>query len=198
MKFKWRSRKYYKKYSKEVYCFMQQENKLNREHLTSMVIFFCIGVTILSSIGINLLDVKVQNMEYIDRGLYSVITEKGNVNIHAEDIMRIERTYTKDAFSGEVIELDKIYTDKGFIYLSSQAHYADIGRKMMNSVDYYGLPLWEREDIEWDNLKKYSYSIGTPVHHVPILFFFISLQYAALSVEEEGVLKEEVVSTFAK
>ena len=161
---------------------MQQGKKLGREHLSSLVILFCIGLTILTSIGVNYLDVKVLNIELIDRQLYSVITEKGNINIHPDDVLRIERSYTKEPFTGEPIELDKIYTDKGFIYLSSQAHYADTGRKLMNSVDYYGLPLWERSDIDWEHLKKYSYSIGTPINQVPIIFFLISLQYAALTI----------------
>ena len=161
---------------------MQQEKNLGRESLTSIVIYFCIGLTILSSIGINLLEVKVLNIEYIDRGLYSIITEKGNVNVHPEDVLRIERTFSKKSFTGEIIEIDKIYTDKGFIYLNSLAPYAEAGRKLMNSVDYYGISLWEREDVDWESLRKYSYSIGTPLSHIPLIFFLLSLQYAALSI----------------
>jgi len=167
---------------KEVYYFMEQDHKLGRERLSSLVILFCLTLTILTSIGVNYLDVKVLNIELIDRELYSIITEKGNVNIHPDDILRIERTYTKEAFTGEPVELDKIYTDKGFVFLSSQARYAESGKKLMNSVDYYGLPLWERSGVDWKSLKKYSYAVGTPAQQVPILFFLISLQYAALSI----------------
>nr|WP_242954713.1 hypothetical protein [Desulfitobacterium chlororespirans] len=128
------------------------------------------------------MDVKVLNIELIDRELYTVITEKGNVNIHPDNVLRIERTYTKEAFTGEPVELDKIYTDKGFVYLSSQAPYAELGKKLMDTVDYYGLPLWERSGLDWNSLKKYSYAVGTPAQQVPLLFFLISLQYAVLTI----------------
>lgn len=161
---------------------MQQGNKLGREQLSSLVILFCLILTILTSVGVNFLDVKVLNIELIDRELYSIITEKGNVNIHPDDILRIERSYTKESLTGESVELDKIYTDKGFIYLSSQAFYAETGQKLMNSVDYFGLPLWERSGVDWQSIKKYGYSVGTPPNQVPVLFFLISLQYVALSI----------------
>ncbi|BAE83424.1 hypothetical protein AT727_05555 [Desulfitobacterium hafniense] len=165
-----------------MYCFMVQDNKLGRERLSSLIIIFCLFLTVLTSIGVNYLDVKVLNIELIDRELYTVITEKGNVNIHPDDVLRIERTYTKEAFTGESVELDKIYTDKGFVYLSSQAPYAELGQKLMNTVDYYGFPLWERSGVDWNSLTKYSYAVGTPAQQVPLLFFLLSLQYAALTI----------------
>ncbi len=161
---------------------MVQDNKLGRERLSSLIIIFCLFLTVLTSIGVNYLDVKVLNIELIDRELYTVITEKGNVNIHPDDVLRIERTYTKEAFTGEAVELDKIYTDKGFVYLSSQAPYAELGQKLMNTVDYYGFPLWERSGVDWNSLTKYSYAVGTPAQQVPLLFFLLSLQYAALTI----------------
>ncbi|EHL07178.1 hypothetical protein [Desulfitobacterium hafniense] len=161
---------------------MVQDNKLGRERLSSLIIIFCLFLTVLTSIGVNYLDVKVLNIELIDRELYTVITEKGNVNIHPDDVLRIERTYTKEAFTGESVELDKIYTDKGFVYLSSQAPYAELGQKLMNTVDYYGFPLWERSGVDWNSLTKYSYAVGTPAQQVPLLFFLLSLQYAALTI----------------
>ncbi len=161
---------------------MVQDNKLGRERLSSLIIIFCLFLTVLTSIGVNYLDVKVLNIELIDRELYTVITEKGNVNIHPDDVLRIERTYTKEAFTGESVELDKIYTDKGFVYLSSQAPYAELGQKLMNTVDYYGFSLWERSGVDWNSLTKYSYAVGTPAQQVPLLFFLLSLQYAALTI----------------
>lgn len=161
---------------------MVQDNKFGRERLSSLIIIFCLFLTVLTSIGVNYLDVKVLNIELIDRELYTVITGKGNVNIHPDDVLRIERTYAKEAFTGEPVELDKIYTDKGFIYLSSQTPYAELGQKLMNTVDYYGFPLWERSGVDWNSLKKYSYAVGTPAQQVPLLFFLISLQYAVLTI----------------
>ncbi|MGE4272843.1 MAG: hypothetical protein ACRKFN_07835 [Desulfitobacterium sp.] len=161
---------------------MQQVSKLGREKLSSLVILFSLLFTMLTSIGVNLLDVKILNIELIDRELFSVITEKGNVNIHPDDILRIERSFTKVSLTGETVELDKIYTDKGFIYLSSQAPYAKTGQEIINSVDYYGFLKWERAGVDLESINKLGYSIGTPANHVPILFSLISLQYAALSV----------------
>jgi len=161
---------------------MQQINSIERERLSGITIVLSLILVIFTLISVNWVDVKVVNMELVDSGLYTIVTEKGNVNIQPENILRIERTYTKASLTGAPIELDKIYTDKGFIYLSSTDSYAEIGRELMNSVDYYGLPTWERQNTDWRTVQPYSYSIGTPTKQIPFLFFFLSLQYAALSL----------------
>lgn len=161
---------------------MQQINSIERERLSGMAIVLSLILVIFTLIGVNWVDVKVVNMELVDRGLYTIMTEKGNVNIQPDNILRIERTYTKAPLTGAPVELDKIYTDKGFIYLSSADSYAEIGRELMNSVDYYGLPTWERPNTNWQTVRPYSYSIGIPPKQIPFLFFFLSLQYATLSL----------------
>jgi hypothetical protein len=128
------------------------------------------------------MDVKVVNIEVVDRGLYTIVTEKGNVNIHPENILRIERTYTQTQITGESMELDKIYTDKGFIYLASTDPFAKGGQELINSVDFDGLPTWERPNTTWQTVKPYGYSIGTPEKQIPFLFFLLSLQYFSLSL----------------
>lgn len=161
---------------------MQQINSIERERLSGITIILSLILVIFTLISVNWVDVKVVNMELVDRGLYTIVTEKGNVNIQPENILRIERTYTKASLTGAPVELDKIYTDKGFIYLSSTDSFAEIGRELMNSVDYYGLPTWERPNTDWQSVKPYSYSIGISSKQIPVLFFFLSLQYAALSL----------------
>ena len=161
---------------------MQQIKSLGRERLSGITIILSLILVIFTLFAVNLLDVKVVNMELVDRGLYTIVTEKGNVNIHPDDILRIERTYTKAPLTGALIELDKIYTNKGFIYLSSADSFAQVGRELMNSVDYLWLPTWERENTDWETVKPYSYSIGTPSKQIPFLFFFLSMQYAVLSL----------------
>lgn len=161
---------------------MQQIKSIGRERLAGITIILSLIFVIFTLIGVNWIDVKVVNMELVDRGLYTIVTENGNVNIQPDNILRIERTYTKAPLSGATVELDKIYTDKGFIYLSSADSYAEIGRQLMNSVDYYGLPTWERPNTDWQTVRPYSYSIGTPSKQILFLFFFLSLQYAALSL----------------
>lgn len=161
---------------------MQQINSIERERLSGITIILSLILVIFTLISVNWVDVKVVNMELVDRGLYTIVTEKGNVNIQPENILRIERTYTKASLTGAPVELDKIYTDKGFIYLSSTDSFAEIGRELMNSVDYYGLPTWERPNTDWQSVKPYSYSIGISSKQISVLFFFLSLQYAALSL----------------
>jgi len=161
---------------------MQQIKSLGRERLSGITIILSLILVIFTLFAVNLLDVKVVNMELVDRGLYTIVTEKGNVNIHPDDILRIERTYTKAPLTGAPLELDKIYTNKGFIYLSSADSFAQVGRELMNSVDYLWLPTWERENTDWETVKPYSYSIGTPSKQIPFLFFFLSMQYAVLSL----------------
>ncbi len=161
---------------------MQQIKSLGRERLSGIIIILSLFLVIFSLFAVNFLDVKVVNLELVDRGLYTVVTEKGNINIHSDDILRIERTYTKAALTGASIELDKIYTEKGFLYISSADSFARIGQELMNSVDYYTLPTWERQNTDWRTVQPYSYSIGTPSKQIPFLFFFLSLQYAALSL----------------
>lgn len=161
---------------------MQQINSIERERLSGITIILSLIFVISTLIGVNWVDVKVVNMELVDRGLYTIVTEKGNINIQPENVLRIERTYTKASLTGAPVEIDKIYTDKGFIYLSSADSYAEIGRELMNSVDYYGLPTWERTNTDWQTVRPYSYSMGIPQIQIPLLFFLLSLQYAALSL----------------
>jgi hypothetical protein len=161
---------------------MQGLKSIGRERLSGIVIILSLFLIIMTLLSVNWLDVKVVNLELVDRGLYTVVTEKGNINIQSDDILRIERTYTQAPITGVPIELDKIYTNKGFIYLSSADSFAQVGRELMNSVDFYGLPIWERPNTDWQSVRPYSYSIGTPSKQIPFLFFFLSLQYAALSL----------------
>lgn len=159
---------------------------VGREQITGTIIFVSLFILLLTMIGIHLLDVKVTNVEMVDKGLYTVVTDKGTVNIAPEDILRIERTYTKAAFTGAPVELDKIYTTKGFIYLTSLDSFSKIGHQLMNSVDYYGLPTWEVHGTDANtNLKiiqRYNYAMGTPINEIPLVSFLLTLQYLALSI----------------
>lgn len=161
---------------------MQQLKQFSRERVAGLMIYLCLILVILSIIGVKLLDVRVVNIELVDDGLYTVITQNGPVNIEPNNILRIERTYTKAAVTGATIELDKIYTDKGFIYSSSTDSYAGITRQLMKSVDSFWLPTWERKNSTWQSVQPYSYAIGTPPHQIPLLFSLLSLQYIFLSM----------------
>lgn len=153
-----------------------------REQIAALIIYCCIGFTVLSAIGIRVLEVNVTNVEAVDRGLYTVITQKGPVNVESNDVLRIERTYSKAAVTGVPVEIDKIYTTKGFIYASSTDTYYANTRQLINSVDFYGLAKWEREDSTWQSVQPYAYSIGTPKLWIPWLFFLLSFQYYMLSI----------------
>ena len=175
-----------------------KEIQVDRERIAGAIIFISLFVILLSMVGIRLLNVKVSNIELVDRGLYTIVTDHGPVNVSRDDILRIERTYTKAAITGATVELDRIYTTKGFIYISSLDPFYNTGHQLINSVDFDGKPVWIRSNnnqatesvktstqLMNDNLRAiqpFSYAIGTPYKLSSILFSFISLQYLALAI----------------
>ena len=175
-----------------------REIKIDRERIAGAIIFISLFVILLSMIGIRLLDVKVSNIELIDRGLYTIITDEGPINVGSEDILRIERTYTKAAITGATVELDRIYTTKGFIYITSLDPFYNIGHQIINSVDFDGKPVWihssnnqtsdpgmTQAKLMSDNLRavqSFSYAIGTPSKLSALVLSVISLQDLALAI----------------
>lgn len=175
-----------------------RERLVDRESITGAIIFICIFVILISVMSIRFLDVKVSNIELVDRGLYTVITDKGPINVSQDDILRIERSYTKVAITGTPVELDRIYTTKGFIYISSLDPFYKTGKQLINSVDFDGKPVWIRTDKSeateseqsWNQLlnnnlrtvQPFSYAIGTPSKLATLVFSVLSLQYYALAI----------------
>lgn len=175
-----------------------RERQVDREIITGAIIFICIFVIILSIVSIRFLDVKVSNIELVDRGLYTVITDNGPINVRQDDVLRIERTFPKAAITGAVIEQDRIYTTKGFIFITDLDPFYKTGRKLIDSLDFEGKPVWIKsnksqatESLQsWNqeldaNLKAvqpYSYAIGTPDKLTPIVFAVLALQYFALAI----------------
>jgi hypothetical protein len=162
------------------------------------IITICIFVIILSVVIMRLLDVKVTNIELVDGGLYTVITDNGPINVSEDDILRIERTFPKVAITGTIVEQDRIYTTKGFIYITELDPFFNTGRKMINSVDFEGKPVWIRSDekeatesVESGNqrlnanlktVQPFSYAIGTPPKLISLVFSVLSLQNLAIAV----------------
>src|SRR5690554_6087838 len=161
---------------------MNHQTTWGREKLSTLFIVLSLITTLITSLGVTFLDVKINNIELIDGELYTIITNKGNVNIVPEDILRIERSNTKKAFTGETQELGKIFTNKGFIYLSSKDTYAPIGYELMKSVDSLGMPLWERSGVDWETIKNLRYSIGIPDKHTGLILFLLDLRNIALTI----------------
>ena len=115
-----------------------KEILVDRERIAGVIIFISLFVILLTMVGIRILDVKVSNIELVDSGLYTIITDYGPVNVSKDDILRIERTYTKAAITGAIVEQDRIYTTKGFIYFSSLDPFCNTGQQLINSVDFEG------------------------------------------------------------
>lgn len=161
---------------------MNHQTAWGREKLSTLFILLSLIITLITSLGVTFLDVKIHNIELIDGDLYTIITNKGNVNIVPEDILRIERSNTRKTITGETQELGKIFTSKGFIYISSKDTYAPIGNKLMKSVDSLGLPLWERSGVDWETIKKLRYSIGIPEKHTGLILFLLELRNVALTI----------------
>ena len=174
------------------------KGRVDREYIMGAVIYICIIVIILTVVSIRFLDVKVSNIELIDRGLYTVITDKGPINVSEDDVLRIERSYTKVAISGTPVEIDRIYTTKGFVYISSLDSFYKIGHQLINSVDFVGKPVWIRSDKSeateseqsWNQLvninlktvQSFNYAIGTPSKLASLIYSVLSLQYLALAI----------------
>lgn len=156
--------------------------EISREKIAAVIILASLAILVLTMLSIRLLDIKVTNMELGHDGLYIVDTNKGTMYVSPNDILRIERTYTKSAITGVAVELDKIYTNKGFIYLSSLDPFADVGRQMMNSVDWYGLQTWNKDNVSTETVQPYGYAIGTNDKYIPLLFSLLALQRLSLSV----------------
>ncbi|AET68761.1 hypothetical protein Desor_3258 [Desulfosporosinus orientis DSM 765] len=172
-----------------------KKGPIDRELISGVIIFISLFSILLSMAGIKLFDVKVTNIELIDRGLYSVITDNGPVNIAKDDIMRIEKTYTKTALTGSPVEFDKIYTTKGFIYISSTDPYYSIAKQLMNSVDFEN-----KTDSKQDHknkgfevfdqsvngslklVKPFSYAIGLSAKEAGIVSSILSIQYVMLAL----------------
>lgn len=175
-----------------------RERQVDRESFTGAIILISILVIIVSIVSIRFLDVKVSNIELVDRGLYTVITAKGPVNVSQDDILRIERTYTKLAITGTPIEIDRIYTTKGFIYVSSSDSFYKTGQNLINSVDFERKQVWIKSNKSeateskqsWNQLlntnlrtvQPFNYAIGTPSRIETLVFSVLSLQYFAFAI----------------
>lgn len=171
---------------------------MDRESISGAIILICIFTIIISVLSMRLLDVKVNNIELVDRGLYTVITSNGPINISQDDILRIERTYPKVALTGKIIGQDKIYTTKGFIHVSETDPFYYKGLQLVNSVNFQGKDVWFKTDTNeatepahsWNQLMEsnlktiqpFRYAIGTPPNHVSLVFFILFLQYMAIGV----------------
>ena len=155
---------------------------VGREKIKGTIIYACLLVLISTIIGIHFLDVNVTDIEIADQGTYKIVTAKGTVSVSPSNILRIERTYTKAAITGIPVELDKIYTDKGFIYFTSLNSYAEAGQAMANSVDYNGLASWLRPNTTISTVQPYAYAIGTPKSYVPVIFLLMFFQYLSLII----------------
>ncbi|MDR3542671.1 MAG: hypothetical protein P4L69_17175 [Desulfosporosinus sp.] len=175
-----------------------KEIQVDRERIAGVIIFISLFVILLTVVGIRMLDVKVSNIELVDGGLYTVVTDDGPVNVSRDDVIRIERTYTNAAITGAIIEQDRIFTTKGFIFFSSLDSFHNTGLQLINSFDFGGKLVWinsnnnqATESVETqnqlinDNLKAvqpFSYAIGTPSKLSSLLFSIIFLQYLALAI----------------
>ena len=171
---------------------------IDRERLAGAIIFFSLFIILLSMVGIRILDVKVSNIELVDRGLYTIITDNGPINISQNDILRIERTYPPAPITGLPVEMDKIFTNKGFIYFSSLDPFFKTGQQLINSVDLVGNQVWIRKNnsettgagktkIQLQNanlsaIQPFSYAIGTPSKLTYMVFSVLLIQYLALAI----------------
>lgn len=161
---------------------MAEEDTLSREYITGRIILFCVGVLLITIIGIRILNVSVSNIEYIDRGLFTIITSKGTFNVTPDDVVRIERSYSQAAFTGKQVELNTIYTKEGFIYFSSLDPFYLVGEQLIRSVHQENLTTWEHPLLDYSAISHYTYALGMPIPLIPLFFVLRSLQYFSLII----------------
>ncbi len=174
---------------------LNKERQFDRERMAGAMIIVSLLVIFLSMVGIRLLNVKVSNIELVDGDLYTVITDQGPVNINKSDILRIETTNTKASITGTPVELDKIYTTKGFVYFSSADPFYRVGEKIIQSVKNTDKPVWipadkkpisdatpdELQNANLRLIQPFSYAIGTPPNKIPFVFTLLTIQHLAFA-----------------
>jgi hypothetical protein len=174
------------------------KQQMDRERIAGTIIFISLFIILLSMVTIRFLDVKVTNIDLVDNNLYTIVTDNGPVNVDSNDILRIERTYAKAAITGAPVEMDRIFTTKGFIYFSSLDSFYKTGHQLINSVDFVGKSVWinlknsDATQTDWTQnqlqnanlrlIQPYNYAIGTPSNLISVVSFVIFLQYLALAV----------------
>ncbi len=153
-----------------------------REQFAGLIILSSLLLLGLSLVGVRLMDANIMNIELVDRDLYTVITDKGTANVTPIDVIRIERTYTKAAVTGQPVELDKIYTKQGFVYVSSFDPFAKAAQQLIKSVGSNGIKVWERPGYTGVKaVQPFAYAIGTPAPVVPVLGVLVSCQSFVLT-----------------
>jgi len=156
--------------------------KLEKEKLAGNVILGCLVLLVITAALNYLLQVKVINIEYVDRNLYTVITTKGAINLLPDDILRIESSVHKTALFRKANELNRIYTNKGFLVISTFDNYSVTGRKLINEIGPLSTPVWEREDTDPVRITSYRYAIGTPPQLIPLMKFLAEFQRIILII----------------
>ncbi|MDR3270822.1 MAG: hypothetical protein LBT32_04850 [Peptococcaceae bacterium] len=154
-----------------------------REQICARAIVVSIICLLVCVLGVRGMTVDVLDMYFINESsAYVVVTEKETVRIKSTDVLRIERSYAKTVFTGNPIEMDKIYTQKGFIYLSSADTFAETGRQLIDAVDTdpTGETVWIPPKMTLDEnaqlARSLDYAIGTPKHYIPLIHLFIQIQ----------------------
>lgn len=154
----------------------------NREKVAGLTVLACISIIILTVVGLALLDVKIYNIEVVDRDLYVIVTDNGNVNISPDDILRFERSYSHTSGVKNQIEINKIYTNVGFIYLSSIDAFFSKGQQMSSIINMNHSLAWTRPNTTKTLLKSKSYAIGTPASWIPVVQSLVTIQNSALLI----------------
>jgi len=152
----------------------------NSEVIAGVLIVVCLAVTLLSSVVLSMLTVKADLVTAAKDFHYVVKVENQEFNLVPEDVLRIVRTPAKKAFTGQEIEILKVYTSKGFIYATPDDLFYDGTKKLAGAVDFYSLLEWNKKGISTDDVKQRAYAIGTQKEKQNLVFIALGLQNMAL------------------
>lgn len=158
--------------------------RFNRELAAGGLIVVCLAVTLLSSVVVSMLTVKVTSVTATEDFHYVVKVNNLEFDLVPGDVLRIERTPAKKALTGQEIEILKVFTTKGFIYATPDDSFYDGTRKLAGAADWESRLTWMKQPSETTlkEVRKKSYSIGTPTDNQVVLFVFLGMQNLALLI----------------
>ncbi|MDA8441854.1 MAG: hypothetical protein M0Z55_05710 [Peptococcaceae bacterium] len=150
--------------------------KTNRESILGALVVGFVLLALLCSVVIAGLTVNVANITASNDFHYVVQANGKSYNLVPSDILRVDRSSTKQGFAGQQIDMLKIYTTHGFIFASTKDSYYQAALKMVNSVDFYGLQTYVQPGVTLDEVQDESYAIGTSVTARSVVFALIGIQ----------------------
>lgn len=154
--------------------------RLNREELIGIIVVCLLLVAFACAGLINLLTSKVDSV-IVNADLHFVVSaNEKQYSLQSDDILRVERTVAKQGFTGQDVELLKVYTTEGFIYaVPTDSFYPEV-QEIADALDKNGSPAYMPDDVNLNQVQEKAYAIGTPKQDRIVLFLCLAVQNLAI------------------